>query len=900
MTLNVGTQLGSFEITGLLGKGGMGEVYRATDTKLGREVAIKTLPATLADDADRLSRFEREAKLLATLNHAHIAAVHSLDETDGTLYIAMELVEGESLEARLKTGPIPLEEALTYGLQIASALEAAHEKGVVHRDLKPANIMLTSEGMIKVLDFGLAKAFAGNPNEASPAHSPALSVAMTQQGLVLGTAGYMSPEQASGQATDQRADVWAFGVVMYEMLTGQPVFSGESVPHILADVLKTTPDWTRLPALHPRLKLMLERCLEKKPRERYHAIADARADLEHALADPSGAKVAPGDAALATEPRSLLPWAAATVVLAALAAAAAWFAKPEPPLQVSRWAHVIPDDVEFGPGNGRNMIGISPDGTTIAFTTTRNIYLRSIDALGSRPIAGTENCGAACSEPTFSPDGQWLVYRDGIVGGLAKIPVIGGTPVSLVTDVPAGAGAGLSWGSDDSIRYGALDGIYRVPADGGEPELVVSAESLGTAIAAPQLLDNGAILFSTLGQGIAVQPPDFDTPPFALFPGTFAKYVETGHIVYKNGDTLFAVPFDVDALEVTGGPVPVVPQVLGGRFSISASGSLAYQPGTLEQAVTTTELTLVDRTGQQTPLAVASRSYHNPRISPDGARLAVEASGTDDSTDIWVYELDGRTQMRQLAAEGNNTRPMWTPDGEQLTFTSDRDGWSRIYLQSADLSGTAVALTPAEFSNVPLVAESWTPDGRTLAFSQMGTPPRSLWTVTFDGNGEPGEPVRFAGGETDGDAFSGAFSPDGNWLVYMRVLGVGNEQLFMEPFPPNGTRFQLTQTSGSNPLWSPGGTELFYRYGQQTLLGAGGEPPRPPELFSIEITLDPAPRFSTERALPIENFSVSGREYDITPDGERFIVVFPERSSSSDEIPRNQIYVVQNWLEELR
>jgi len=894
MTLDIGTQLGSFEITGKLGAGGMGEVYRATDTKLGREVAIKTLPASLAEDADRLARFEREAKLLATLNHAHIAAVHRLDEADGVLYIAMELVEGESLEARLRAGPIPLDDALAFGLQIASALEAAHEKGVVHRDLKPANIMITPDGMIKVLDFGLAKAFAGNPNEASPLHSPALSAAMTQAGLVLGTAGYMSPEQASGQTTDQRADVWAFGVVMYEMLTGQPLFSGESVPHILADVLKTTPDWSALPPLHPRLMLMLERCLEKKPRSRYSAIADARVDIESALADPHGAGVAPG-AAAAKRPGSMLPWAAATIVLAALAGAAAWTMKPEPPAQVSRWTHLLPDDVEFGPGNARRMVAISADGTTIAFTTTRSIFLRSIDELGSRPIAGTEGCGIGCSEPTFSPDGQWLVYRDAIANVLEKIPVIGGTPVRLAS---LEGGAGLSWDAPDSILYGNTDGIARISADGGEPELTVSAAALGP-VGMPQLLDYGAVLFTTLSQQIAVQPADLDEPPRVLFPGVAAQYVDSGHIVYKNGDVLFAVPFDLDALEVTGGPVPVVPEVLGARFAVSASGSLVYQPGVEQQVAANTVLALVDRNGQQTPLDVFPREYHNPRISPDGSMLAVAATGADGASDIWVYELDGRTQMRQLAGEGNNARPLWTPGGEQLTFTSDRDGWNRIYLQAADLSGTAVALTPAEFTQVPLIPESWTPDGRTLAFSQMGTPPRSLWTVTLDENGEPGEPVRFAGGQTGDDAFSGAFSSDGEWLVYMRVLGPGNEQLFMEPFPANGTRFQLTQTSGSNPLWSPDGTELFYRYGQQTLQGAGGTAPQAPKLFSIDITLDPSPRFSTERALPIENFAISGREYDLTPDGERLIVVFTE-GADDDAVQRNQIQVVQNWLEELR
>ena len=443
MTLTVGTRLGSFQITGTLGAGGMGEVYRATDTKLEREVAIKTLPASLAEDADRLARFDREAKLLASLNHAHIAAVHSLDETDGMLYIAMELVEGESLERRLASGPIALDDALRFGLQIASALEAAHEKGVVHRDLKPANIMITPDGMVKVLDFGLAKAFTGNPTEASPAHSPALSVAMTQQGLVLGTAGYMSPEQASGQATDQRADVWAFGVVMYEMLTGQPLFSGESVPHILADVLKTNPDWARLPEpLHPRLKQMLERCLTKRPRDRYAGIADARVDIEAALHDPKGAVIWIGpdgsaalQASVSTRPMTV---AAAALIGAVLVALAGWLLWPAPPDPgpVVRFSIPLPDGQNFTLTNTQ-AVALSPDGTRIAYTAANQIHIRNLSEPEGQPVPGADGDGFAVANPVCSPDGQWLafIHAFGNAGPfeLNRIPVSGGAPVSIYT-----------------------------------------------------------------------------------------------------------------------------------------------------------------------------------------------------------------------------------------------------------------------------------------------------------------------------------------------------------------------------------------------------------------------------------------------------------------------------------
>jgi eukaryotic-like serine/threonine-protein kinase len=389
LAITPGTRFGHYEITGTLGKGGMGEVYRARDTKLGREVAIKTLPVALAKDAERLARFEREAKLLATLNHAHIASVYGLDEHEGARYLAMELVEGDTLEQRLKAGPLPVEEALRLALQIAEALEAAHEKGVVHRDLKPANVMVTPQGEIKVLDFGLAKAFSGDPNAASPAHSPALSLAMTQQGLILGTAGYMSPEQASGQGTDQRADVWAYGVVLYEMLTGLPLFSGESVPHILAAVLQTEPDWKRLPQrVHPRVRLLLERCLAKKPRKRLHSMADVRLEIEGILDDPRGVTVQ-SDAAQAASPRSLARRVAAGVVLAAIGAlvagAAAWTLRPVPDSPVTRFSVDLAGQIGF-----LEPIALSPDGRRIVYAANGRLYSQRLDQDEPTAIPGTE------------------------------------------------------------------------------------------------------------------------------------------------------------------------------------------------------------------------------------------------------------------------------------------------------------------------------------------------------------------------------------------------------------------------------------------------------------------------------------------------------------------------------
>ena len=437
MALAAGARLGAYEIAGQLGTGGMGEVYRATDTKLGREVAIKTLPSALAQDSDRLARFEREAKLLAALNHAHIAAVYGLDAHEGTEYLAMELVEGETLEAKLKDGPLPVEDALHLALQIADALEAAHSKGVIHRDLKPANIMITHDGAVKVLDFGLAKAFSGDAKEASPAHSPALSLAMTQQGLILGTAGYMSPEQASAQTTDQRADIWAFGVVLYEMLTGLPLFGGESVPHILAAVLQTEPDWKRLPKdLHPRLKLLLEHCLAKKPHNRLHSIADARIDIQDVLDDPQSTRVA-SSVATRRSFRTVLPLVAAAITAtAAVAVLVGWKLWPESgPAPITRFAYSVPQRQTID-SVGRSIVTLSPDGRSFVYNTADGLFLRSMDQLDARRIPGTEENSL---NPFFSPDGQSVAYFAG--GRLMRVALSGGAPVVIASDVSAPFGA---------------------------------------------------------------------------------------------------------------------------------------------------------------------------------------------------------------------------------------------------------------------------------------------------------------------------------------------------------------------------------------------------------------------------------------------------------------------------
>ncbi|HEY5623283.1 MAG TPA: protein kinase, partial [Gammaproteobacteria bacterium] len=717
MALELATRIGAYEITGEIGAGGMGVVYRATDTTLGREVAIKTLPEALAADADRLARFEREAKLLAALNHPNIAVIYGLEESNGTRCIAMELIEGQTLEERLEDGSLSVDDALRLALQIAQALEAAHDKGVVHRDLKPANVMITKDGLVKVLDFGLAKAFGDDAGQSELGQSPALSLAMTQQGIVLGTASYMSPEQASGQATDQRADVWAFGVVLFEMLSGLPLFSGESVPHILADVLKTEPDWNRLPKnLHPRLRLLLERCLTKKPRDRYHAIADARIEIEAVLNDPEGTAATAVESA-AARPRPVLPWVAATaVVTAAVVGAIAWLLRPAPePPPVNRFSYLLPEGTEFR-GTGRSVIALSADGRQLAYNAVDGIHVRPMGELVSRLIAGTEPLSVS---PTFSPDGQSIAYHDLASAELKRVGVNGGAPV-LVGEL-ANFVNGLSWEADGNLWFGLQDGVYRVPASGGSPELVIPSDANAVAHGPRLLPDGDHVLFTNgvdnwnSGAQIVAQSLSTGERTVLVEGGGDARYVPTGHLVYALDSNLFAVAFDLATMTVSRGAVPVVQGVMRstnaqtatGNFEIADDGTLLYVSG--QEIDTRNTLTWVDRSGRREALGAPPRSYTYPKISPDGTRVALDVR--DQELDIWIWDLV-RENLRRLTFDaGEDEFPTWSPDSRTIAFSSSRGGGSgnntNLYRRAADGTGSAELL--AEFDG-QIFPSSYLPD----------------------------------------------------------------------------------------------------------------------------------------------------------------------------------------------
>ncbi|MGD8339799.1 MAG: protein kinase [Gammaproteobacteria bacterium] len=884
MTIGPGSKFGHYEITGSLGAGGMGEVWRARDTKLDREVAIKTLPSTFADDADRLARFEREAKLLASLNHANIAAVYGLDEHEGVHFLAMELVEGETLEERLKSGALPVEDALHIALQIAHALEAAHASGIVHRDLKPANIMISGHDQVKVLDFGLAKAFAGNPMEASPAHSPALSVAMTQAGLILGTAGYMSPEQASGQATDQRADIWAFGVVLYEMLTGLPLFSGESVPHVLAAVLQTEPDWNRLPKnLHPRLRSTLERCLRKKVRTRYHAIADVRVDLEEVLDDPAGLAVSkPAETRAAGWRAGPI---AAGLLVGALLAGGLVFAltrpEPAPVPAITRFVHALPPNVALNVPNVPAM-DVSPDGRRVVYAAGGGLYLRNLDDLEARLIPGTEN--EVPTKPIFTPDGESIVYASVVDNQVKRVAVSGGTPIPLIDGFP---GQGMELSGERVLTANSCV-IESVPLTGGTPEILFEDTLDGRQCYEPTLLPGGntALYFvrsaSGLSEVVARSLESGETT--TLFPGQQPYYLDPGRLVYFESTLgLIGRAFDPATLEF-GAAVPLVsePAVIDfiAQFAVADNGTLVYMEGG-QSTGSGLRLAVVDSDGTVEALAAPPGDYRGPSVSPDGESVAVQI-GSEGNAQIFVYELSGVSELRQLTFDGSNITPTWTPDGEWISYASNRDGRFRIYRQRADGSGSVEALTTPP-DDLQQQTPTWAPDGR-LAYTQTpvagGVP--EVWIVSPP----DGEPELLVGGDEAKSVPS--FSPRGDALAYMSVPGGTEYEIIVEPYPQDGSRSRVSEPGVISlyPVWSRDGSQLIW----QTPLAASFAQ-------AIDIRV-PGFAITNRRGLPVGRAS-DQKLIDSMPDAGKLLAVLgPEQlAGSAAESPR--IVIVENWLQEL-
>lgn len=867
MAISRGTRLGPYEIVSAIGAGGMGEVYQAHDTKLGREVAIKALPEAFAHDTERLARFQREAQMLASLNHPNIATIHGLEESSGTKYLVMELVPGETLANRVKSGPMPVEEALKIGVQIAEALEAAHEKNIIHRDLKPANVKVTPEGKVKVLDFGLAKAFDGEPPNEDMNNSPTLSMA-TMQGVILGTAAYMSPEQARGKATDKRTDIWALGCVLYETLTGKQAFHGEDTTDILVAVVRAEPDWSKLPPATPvKIRDLLRRCLQKDKIQRMQAAGDARIEIQETLNAPAP------DERTSAVPHRLADWrllvslGLAALALGAAAMLASWYLKPDAARPVTRTV------IDLPPGDQLALdypaIAISPDGTQLAYVAIRDgirqVYLRALDSLEARPLPDTEGANT----PFFSPDGQWLGFFSG--GKLKKISVRGGAAINLANAlIPLGA----SWAKSGTIIFATNAGAQQVPDAGGASQSLTELRKVGGF---PKFLpgDQG-LLFE--GDEITALSLRSGVQRKLIPGGTSPDYTASGHLLYVQRGKLMAVSFDPERLEVTGTAVPVVEDISqigpqdSGQYSISATGSLVYVPGSVQGAAE--RLVWVSRSGTEQALPAPAHAYEWPRLSPDGRLVALGIREGDEQ--LWLYDL-ARDTLRRLTFDGNlNQIPTWTPDGKRIASASDKEGQSNVFWQPTDGSGGMERLTTSEYLQFP---RSFSPDGQLLAYGEVNsTTGYDIWVLHLgDRKTQPFLRTRF-------NESVPSFSPDGHWLAYISDES-GRFEIYVQPYPGPGGKYQISTEGGTEPVWNPNGKELFYRSGNKMIV--------------VDITIQPGFSVGKPKTLfqgPYVSTPLTTPYYDVSPDGQRFLMLKPSEQTPS----LNQIVVVQNWFEELK
>jgi Tol biopolymer transport system component len=896
MAILLGKRLGPYEILSAIGAGGMGEVYRAHDTKLGRDVAVKVLPANFVNDPERLSRFQREARMLAALNHANIATIYGLEGCDGVTCLVMELVSGETLAERVKVGPLSLAEALKIAVQIAEALEAAHEKSIIHRDLKPANVKLTPEGKVKVLDFGLAKAFAGDPANDDPSNSPTLSAAATMQGVILGTAAYMSPEQARGKSVDKRTDIWALGCVLYELLTGKQAFQGETTTEILAAVLRGEPDWQALPASTPiKIRDLLGRCLQKDLNKRCRDAGDVRIEIEETLAAPAAAEpILRAKGIGVIDRRALILGLGALLLCTAISGLAVWNLKPSPsPQPVTRAVIDLPSGqqlvgLDIGPA-----VALSPSGTQLAYVArqsgTQQLFLRAMDSLEARPVVGTEGAMG----PFFSPDGQWVGFFAG--GKLMKVLVSGGAALTLgdVGATPRGA----SWSRQGMIAFAptTVSALLQVSDAGGTPQPLTRLEKGDAAHRWPEFLPGGkAVLFAAgpnsinfTNSRLAVQPVGTGERRNLVQGGMSPRYAPTGHLIYAQGGSLMAVPFDPQRLEVTGTAVPVAEGVLqspttgDAQYSFSTTGSLVYVPGGIQ--TTQSRMVWVSRDGAEQPLAAPARAYQNPRLSPDGWRVAVTIA--EQESQIWLYDLSRDTSTRFTFEGSFNLLPVWTPDGKRIVFESNKEGPSNLFWQLADGSGGLERLTTSEHIHVP---SSWSRDGQLLAFIEINpTTQRDIWVLRMGGpspgSGQVHEAQPFL--RTPFTESAPRFSPDGRWLAYVSDES-GRFEVYVQPYPGPGGKWQVSTEGGTEPVWNPNGRELFYRSSDKMMAvdiatQPGFAPGKPRMLFEGHY----APTLATSP------------NYEVTSDGQRFLMLKPSESAGTAP---TQINVVLNWFEELK
>jgi serine/threonine-protein kinase len=916
LSLGSGRRLGAYEVIALLGAGGMGEVYRARDTKLNRDVALKILPEAFAIDGDRIARFRREAQVLASLNHPNIAAIYGFEDSGSTHALVLELIEGPTLADRIAKGPIPLDEALPIAKQIAEALEAAHEQGIIHRDLKPANIKLRDDGTVKVLDFGLAKAL-----EPASAISPMLTASptittpaqMTGVGMILGTAAYMSPEQAKGRPADKRSDIWAFGCVFYEMLNGKRAFDGEDVSETLAFVLTKEPDWNALPANTPvTIRRLLRRALEKDRKRRLPDIGSARLDIDEALSAPatelSAASVI--DAAPSRSGWRTALWALAAALGSAMAAGVGtWIRLAPTPPPVLR-LNLTPAD--GGPVGNVSLlwdVAITPDGNRVVYGTGQTLealqlFVRGLDQLDATPIKGLRNPIA----PFPSPDSEWVGYFEAspnlAMNTMKKVSITGGPSVPICA-TPQGLPGGASWGSDGTIVFASGGTLLRVADGGGTPEVLAKPDSTKGefALTSPEILPGGrAVLFTILpianrleNGRIVVRDLKTGQTKVLVQGGTDPHYVQSGHLVYAAAGSLRAVRFDLDRLELRGTAVPIVDHVAtkGGTaaamFAIARNGTLLYRTGDIQGVAALRTLVWVDRQGHEEALGVPPRAYAYVHLSPDNSKLALDIR--DQENDIWTWDLLRHGPLTRLTFDpGFNRVGVWSrPDGKKIAFSAERDGTEDIYEQAADGSGKAERLTKRSGQTLP---QAFTPDGTQLLFVTPANAPYDIGVVSLTGDRHVDLLLHDPQSETNPE-----ISPDGKWLAYQSDEN-GMPEIYVRPFPNVETgRTQVSFGGGTRPVWAPmkGGHELFY------------ESPEPNGARTLKIwavSVDAGGTFGMPQRVVDGPYLTpqAGRSYDVSTDGKRFVMIkdaTPASTSSAVARP-SQLVVVLNWQEELK
>ena len=876
MSLATGTRLEHYEILSAIGTGGMGEVYCARDTKLGRNVAFKVLREVLDSDPNRLSRFRNEAQLLASLNHPNIAQIYGVVEVDHTRGIVMELVQGETLQTRLKRAALPVEEALQIAKQIAEALEAAHDGGIIHRDLKPGNIMLTTAGTVKVLDFGLAKALDTPASATDLSNSPTIVASITQPNVLIGTVAYMSPEQIRGHVADSRCDVWAFGCVLYEMLTGKPAFTGETITDLISGIIGIEPDWNALPTkTSPAVRSMVRRCLDKDRRRRFHAIGDARIALEEAQALPPATPLA------RLKTRERISWIIATIGLAAvgLLLRAAYFVPLPAERLVSRFAIEFPPEAPLGPGGADPFPSVSPDGQYVAFrsagsasTATWRLWLRPLGSLNAQLVAGTEGINGYSF---WSPDSRFIGFFAG--GKLKKVAVAGGPPQILCD----GSGPSATWNQDDLIIFDQQGSLHRVSAAGGVSTAIRTPDKSKheTGYRLPSFLPDGrhfVYISSSTDQGrteVRAGSLDSSDDKSLFAANSRILYAHPGYLLFVRDGTLMAQPFDASKVSLKGDVFPVAerigfnPNNGNGAFGVSQNGTLVYR---VAVGPTSSELTWFDRTGKKLGIVKSTGSFVGPNLAPDQNRVAVQ---TTSSPDIWLIDLLRGTNSRFTFDPADDIRPVFSGNGKQILFVSNRAGSLDLYVKSADGVGAEQLLAKRADG-----VSDWSADGKVVLYAI--TPPNGtgfdIWALPMTGDKKPYPVLNSSFTE-----MRAKFSPDSRWMAYTSNES-GRNEIYVQPFPPSGGKWQVSVDGGEYAYWRRDGKEIIFGtldgkiMAADVKLGATFDPGVPRQLFQLPGRL-------------------AGERFAITADAQRFLVPLVPQAQD-----RPMLTTVLNWTADIK